>query len=310
MNGGAVMRTTLAVLPFALRLARGAEPGISFDPSGAPVKIDEHFWARVERTADARLAVFVTVDKCGSSSVRELLWRRVTRACAAPCRRPFVVQAPFGACEHYAALARWRGRAAPPFACAYFTMLREPVAQAASSYAYFCRGCAERGRFCGRLAATRCPAGLPFLEWTRAFQNNLFTRLFASREWASRKGNASFYLAWASGFAASAPLTARDEARALAALRAPDMLLLWLEELRARPDVLLRKLEAFLGDDARGAETAARAEAAAAPHENAIAEGRSYVPTPAEREAARRILEFDARIHALLGFRPNSSGVT
>ena len=51
MNGGAVMRTTLAVLPFALRLARGAEPGISFDPSGAPVKIDEHFWARVERTA-------------------------------------------------------------------------------------------------------------------------------------------------------------------------------------------------------------------------------------------------------------------
>ena len=190
------MRTcSLAVLPFALRLARGADPGISFDPSGAPARIDEQFWARVERTADARLAVFVTVDKCGSSSVRELLWRRVTRACAAPCRRPFVVQAPFGACEHYASLARWRGRAAPPpFSCSYFTMLREPVAQAASSYAYFCRGCAERGRFCGRLAATRCPSGVPFLEWTRRFQNNLFTRLFASREWASRKGNASFYL--------------------------------------------------------------------------------------------------------------------
>ena len=69
------------------------------------------------------------------------------------------------------------------------------------------------------------------------------------------------------------------------------MLLLWLEELRASPAHALRA-GAFLGDDAAGADRPR--EAAAVPHENAIADGRAYAPTPAEREAARRILEFDA----------------
>ena len=32
--------------------------------------------------------------------------------------------------------------------CAYFTLLREPVATAVSAYNYFCRGCAENGRHC------------------------------------------------------------------------------------------------------------------------------------------------------------------
>ena len=32
--------------------------------------------------------------------------------------------------------------------CRYFTLLREPIARAVSSYDYFCQGCAEHSRFC------------------------------------------------------------------------------------------------------------------------------------------------------------------
>lgn len=142
--------------------------------------------------------VYVPFGKAGSSSMRAVLHAAAPGAfrrflymhggcVAAPQlrpdgserRRPFalgaqvLLQGPMGACR-----VLWNARGAPRRACAYFTLLREPVARALSAYAYFCLACAEGGRMCAREAAAgqrallggrTCPHGVSLPEFTRLF---------------------------------------------------------------------------------------------------------------------------------------------
>ena len=77
----------------------------------------------------------------------------------------------------------------------YFTLLREPVTRAISSWAYFCAGCRERHRFCAdslanasvmsvslvapyhtEAMATKCPR-MGVVEWTKMWGNSYVQEL-------------------------------------------------------------------------------------------------------------------------------------
>jgi hypothetical protein len=87
-----------------------------------------------------------------------------------------LVQGSFGTCDVLS--KRWESSRP----CAYFSVLREPIARLLSSYDYFCRNCREAGRYCenplvvGRGGA-RCPA-MSLLDFAR-LEGNLYTREFS-----------------------------------------------------------------------------------------------------------------------------------
>lgn len=129
--------------------------------------------------------------------------------------------------------------------CSYFTILREPMSRLMSEWRYFCLGCAEGRKFCGRDVTTSCP-NMSIAEWA-ARQPNQYTRHFG-QAWARHvpandSYGRAYYCSYVSGFtkrgcgAAPAeqgpppPLEERDLERAVVALTAPDMLTLWTDQL-------------------------------------------------------------------------------
>ena len=298
--------------------------------------------------ASSPLTVFVHVGKTGSSTARHWLWTVARRcdkhahstkqvehhveqpACSWVCdlsaegkhsesrgldhprcaEKDVVVQDGYGAC------ARVQPATRP---CRYFTVLREPMSRLLSEWRYFCVGCAEGGKFCGRDATnTRCP-NMTIAEWA-ARQPNQYVRNFG-QAWARHvPANDSharaYYCSYVSGFtrrgcgggepgepgeprggwAGTPPpdLTELDLERAVAALSAPDLLTLWTDQLDSPSDGWPRLARWLKG-------TRAGDKLAAAPLPEPDNVGHNHdEPLAEELRAACRINALDCRLFARL----------
>ena len=86
-----------------------------------------------------------------------------------PSHYPYVVQSKYGFCNVF-----WQKRP-----CTYFTLLRHPVARLKSAFDYFCRSCAENGRYCNNAAnlvsrsGERCP-NMSLLNFAH-LEGNMYT---------------------------------------------------------------------------------------------------------------------------------------
>ena len=129
---------------------------------GASRVCSDHTWA------------FVQFAKTGSSAMRQ-------------CEKKVIKS-----CNHFVQTGYSRNG---EYAGHYFTLLREPVARAISSWAYFCAGCREKHRFCADRAAnasvmsvalaapyhaetiaTECPR-MGVVEWTKMWGNSYVQEL-------------------------------------------------------------------------------------------------------------------------------------
>ena len=209
--------------------------------------------------------------------------------------------------DGYGSCARVQPAARP---CRYFTVLREPMNRLLSEWRYFCLGCAESGKFCGRDVTTRCP-NMTIAEWA-ARQPNQYVRNFG-QGWARHvPANYSharaYYCSYVSGFTrrgcgdeagslVSTPppdLTELDLERAAAALSAPDMLTLWTDQLDSPSDGwprLARWLQGTRAGDALAAAPLPEPDNVGHNHDEPLAE---------ELRAACRINELDCRLYTRL----------
>ena len=285
------------------------------------------------------LTVFVHVGKTGSSTARHWLWTVATRCdehtnltkqvkhhieqpdCSWVCDlseqgtrsesrgldNPLCASKDVVTADGYGSCARAKPATRP---CRYFTVLREPISRLLSEYRYFCRGCAERGKFCGRAVTTRCP-NMTIAEWA-ARQPNQYVRNFGqgwARHVPANDSHArAYYCSYVSGFTrrgcgdeagslVSTPppdLTELDLERAAAALSAPDMLTLWTDQLESPSDGWPRLAHWLQG-------TRAGHALAAAPLPEPDNVGHNHdEPLAEELRAACEINTFDCRLYARL----------
>jgi len=224
-----------------------------------------------------------------------------------------VVGAEFGACS---ILRKERP-------CSYIVLLREPIDRLISEYNYMCRDCRDKAKFCScaeagcntnislgkepraqtkckvcghataqlRFSPVMCPR-MSFLDWAR-YVANQYTRHFA-RSWSSA---GLYYNAYFSGFDGLPPVTADDVAAAAAALGAPDMHLLWTDELDGGG---WKKVASLFQGSAFGVafeQDLAQKDTEHASEGHVNAHEHTFVPTDEELEQARRILRFDLLLY-------------
>ena len=121
------------------------------------------------------------------------------------------------------ALPQLRGRA-----CSYVTLIREPVSRLLSAWRYFCVECQE-GFFCRNKTQLRCP-DTDVVTWAR-FENNVLTRRFGVLR---PSGHDFFHVRTSRRGFLDDRIGDAEVARAAAVLSAPNMTVLWTDELSTR----------------------------------------------------------------------------
>lgn len=99
-----------------------------------------------------------------------------------PLTNASLIQGKYGMCNML-----WQQLPYKP--CTYFTLLRDPVARLKSSYDYFCRSCAEQGRYCKNSlmesrSGLRCP-NMSLVDFAY-LEGNMYTYEFSGAYACSR----------------------------------------------------------------------------------------------------------------------------
>ena len=259
------------------------------------------------------LALFVKMGKTGSSTMQQLLLRAAAAAPGVPqwlctpgmaignadCARAEVAygaERVFGSGDVYRLATAWqRGHR-------LFTTLREPVERAVSEFDFFCKGCGDDQKFCGRLSTACTNNQTKFATWVRRAPNQ-FVRRF-SRFWPEM----THLQAYVRGFPGLPPVSRDDVDRAVRALTRPSSLVIFTDEMNtsdmATQRVALDRLRAWLGG--ANASRAARAleNVTRFPRENAAAPGSKYAPTAAERRLVCALSWADCLLYERVRGRP------
>jgi len=192
----------------------------------------------------------------------------------------------YGYCEEMNENAKDEASKRP---CRYFTIMREPMERLISEYNYYCLDCEEAELFCrhqggGRMMPKICP-NVSIVEWARR-TSNLYTRTLSPERWAGfgqyREKNSQYFTE--GGFMWD--VTEMDFQRAVAKLKADNMLAIQLETLNKSSDTL----GMWIGDT----------ESFVVPLNRERARGDDYVPTEAELKTLQEMNRFDIRLYEAL----------
>lgn len=210
--------------------------------------------------------------------------------------------------------------------CNHVVLLREPISRLVSEYNYFCLDCSEGGKLCecnacrdapSRGGCEECEARhhshfadgklvewsfvcphMGFVDWARHVANQYTWRF--GRPWTNGTSLLSwrgYYSAYMQGFAGLLPpLTDDDVNTAFEALSAPDMQILWTEELDDKGwPWLLSQFEGTPLGNALQQELASRSGSA---HRNS--NPHTFTPTAEQVKQARHVLNFDIQLYTRL----------
>lgn len=178
----------------------------------------------------------------------------------------------------------------------------------ASEYNYFCRACAERSKFCGRLpelvSSTGCPSNISFLDWVRRAPNQ-YTQHFRWPWWGVL--TAGYYWRFGHGFPAHTA-TNSDYARALQVLTGRDeaspLLAVCLEHLDGGG---WARIDRWLGGGSLDLAQANRLLSARESNVHRAAPS-DYKPTEAEMSEVRHLINrFDSLLYRAVSSLPLSS---
>jgi len=134
------------------------------------------------------VAVYVQFSKVGSESMRHTMYSGVEGmrdTCFAHSGFHYRAGQPLNLKARHVVQGRY-GVCGDPSkrenACSYFTLLRDPVATAVSTYTYFCQHCAESKRFCVNpnivsAQGARCP-DMSFIDFTK-LMGNVYVKEFS-----------------------------------------------------------------------------------------------------------------------------------
>lgn len=118
-----------------------------------------------------------------------------------------------------------------PLTCRTLVILRNPLQRIRSEYEYFCLGCRDDDKFCGRLHKdTGCPHNRSLVQWA-ARAPNLYVRHFGST-WPDRTFTTRDVMTrWLAGFADMPRLDKTDMDAAFKLLTRRNTLVLYTDEL-------------------------------------------------------------------------------
>ena len=181
--------------------------------------------------AGSPVLLFLTLSKQGTSVFRETL-SEASRRSSPPYYCATWDAAPADMAHCAVVQGRWLGGCAMPQLrerpCSYVTLVREPISRILSAWRYFCFECQEN-LFCRNKTTLSCP-DVDVVAWAR-FENNVLTRRFGVLR-PSRYDFNRVRTSWR-GFL-DERIGSGDVARAAAVLSAPNVTVLWTDELSTR----------------------------------------------------------------------------